>query len=423
MQRLRVRELVIVEGRYDAVVLAGIMDGLILTTDGFSIFSDEEKKALIRRLGKERGIIILTDSDAAGFQIRHYIEKIATGCEIKNAYIPAVTGKESRKAKASSEGFLGVEGLAPPLLLAALERAGVSTAKPSAGRAVTYTDLFEKGLSGQPDSAERRRRLLHRIGLPHRLSKRTLCQVLTSLYTYEEFCSLLEDKPVLFWDFHGTLTLPDVVWFDAAMEAAQERVPEHPLDREVLEKYFGGTCLPWFSVPDRDTRHLVAQGAWWAHCEEEFRRMFENCGFTTGQAYRIAPLIRKKILQGARYSLYPEAVQTLRELQKRGYISYILSNNFPELDKIVEYLGLRPYLAGVLVSGQMGYEKPRREIFAMALEKAGSPPRAWMIGDNPVDDIEGGNNAGLTTVTVHNVPAPHADYSINSLDEILTLLP
>ena len=123
---MRIRELLIVEGKYDAARLSGLVDGLILTTDGFSIYRDAEKRALIRDLGRKRGLILLTDSDAAGFQLRHYIENFAGGAKIKNAYIPAVPGKEPRKRTPSREGTLGVEGLPGEVLLAALRRAGLA---------------------------------------------------------------------------------------------------------------------------------------------------------------------------------------------------------------------------------------------------------------------------------------------------------
>lgn len=186
MEKLRVSEVVVVEGKYDATALAAVMDGLILTTGGFSIFSDVEKKELLRRLGKERGLLILTDSDAAGFSIRHYVEKIARGCVVKNAYIPAVPGKEGRKAAPSKEGTLGVEGLPADVLRQSLARAGVSVLKAAPRDPITYTDLYDWGISGGEDSAQRRRALLQRLGLPPRLSKKALCQVLDSLYTKAE---------------------------------------------------------------------------------------------------------------------------------------------------------------------------------------------------------------------------------------------
>lgn len=424
MSRLRLREVVIVEGKYDKAALEGLIDGLILTTDGYSIFTDTEKKELIRQLGARRGLLILTDSDAAGFSIRSYVEKIAGDCVVKHAYIPAVPGKESRKRTPSSEGTLGVEGLPPDTLRMALERANVAAAPEKQGERITYTHLYEAGLSGTAGSAEKRHRLLAKLGLPGRLSKRALRDVLNSLYTYEEFAMITQEKPVLFWDFHGTLTLHDVVWFDAAMEAAAELAPEHPLRREVLEEYFHGTCLPWFSLPHGDTRSVAGSKAWWTHCEANFEVMFAQCGFSPAQAQRLAPALRAKILRAENYTLYPDAISTLQELQRRGYTSYILSNNFPELEDVVTALGLRPYLQGVLVSGLVGYEKPRPEIFAAARTAAGGPAGVWMIGDNPRDDIEGGHAAGFTTVAVHaRRPAPAADYVVENLSDILPLLP
>lgn len=424
MSKLRIDELLIVEGKYDAVALANMVDGLIITTDGFSIFSDKEKKELIREVGKKRGIILLTDSDSAGFQIRHYIEKIASNCSIKHAYIPFVNGKESRKAKPSKEGALGVEGMPQEVLLHALERAGVVQATQKHGRPITYTDLFELGLSGGADSSSRRRELLQRIGLPQRLSKKALCEVLSSLYTYEEFLEIVENKPVLFWDFHGTLTLPAVQWFDVAMEAAKEKVPEYPLDEQILKRYFSATCLPWFTIENGDTRHLIGQETWWAYCETEFIAMFQNCGFSLQQAKKIAPELRKKIVEPHRYTLFEDAIPTLQQLQRRGYRHYIASNNFPELERVLEALGLRPYFSGVVVSALIGYEKPNTCFFDTVLAVAGKPETAWMIGDNPIDDIDGGKKAGLTTVLVHTgEQVKQADFTVKDLEELLALLP
>ncbi len=437
--RLRLRQVVVVEGRYDAAAVAGLVDGLILTTDGFSLFSSQEKKDLLRCLGRQRGLLILTDSDAAGFRIRHYVEKICAGCQIWHAYIPALPGKERRKSAPAKEGTLGVEGMRPEVLLQALQRAGVlgpgegaaadSAEGPqgfTAKQPIGYTELFEMGLSGGEGSAERRRKLLKRLGLPARLSKKALCQVLSALYTKKELEAYMrEEKPALFWDFHGTLSLPDVVWYDAAMEAAAEALPEKPLSRGVLEENLHGQCLPWWSVPSRDTRHLQAPGAWWAHCEKEFAKMFVNCGFTQPEAALLAPLLREKVLQPGRYTLYPDAIPTLQTLQSRGYRHYLLSNNYPELMEIANALGLSPYLSGVVVSALVGYDKPRVEIFEAARSLAGRPQSCWMIGDNPEDDIAGANRAGFTSVWVHPKPGgkASASHTLQNLAELLPLLP
>ena len=229
---------------------------------------------------------------------------------------------------------------------------------------------------------------------------------------------LTNQKPTLFWDFHGTLTEPDLNWFEAAEHAAANVAPETPLTRDMLERYLHGTCLPWFIVPDRDTRHLAGSSAWWASSEAEFVKMFMLCGFTKAEAEQMAPMMRPFVLDAAHYTLWPDAVETLSELKKRGYKNYILSNNFPELGGIVQDLGLMPYFDGVIVSGEVGYDKPRREIFDHARELAGSGP-AVMIGDSPVDDTEGAKQAGFTTVAAFR-PAD-ADYQIGALKELLDI--
>lgn len=425
MNRLRVQEVIVVEGKYDATTLATQIDGLIITTDGFSIFTNNEKIELLRKLGKQRGLIILTDSDAAGFRIRNYIEKKVQGCSIKNAYVPGIKGKESRKAVPSKEGTLGVEGLPPQVIRKALLNAGVSEQPARKSRKITYTDLYFLGLSGTNESAEKRRMLLKKIGLPVRLSKRALCQVLNSLYTYEEFEKVLQPKPTLFWDFHGTLTLPEITWFTVALEAAAEQVPEKCLKSEILVEHFSKTCLPWFTFPSGDTKHLKPKGAWWKHCENEFIKMFVKCGFSVQQAKKIVPEIRAKILQVHRYHLYEQVIPTLETLQKRGYISYIISNNFPELEQIVEELGLLPYFEKVFVSARIGYDKPHPNIFRYAQRQAGNPEDCWMIGDNKIDDAKGAKQVGFTTVLVNQqqtAQCQEADYMIPSIEKIVEIL-
>ncbi|MEG1926961.1 MAG: DUF4093 domain-containing protein, partial [Ruthenibacterium sp.] len=174
--------------------LADLVDALIITTGGFSVFSASDTKDLILELGAKRGIIVLTDSDAAGFRIRRYINQFAQNISVKNAYIPALSGKEKRKPQPSKEGLLGVEGVCGEVLLAALVQAGASERKAREGRIITYADLYELGLSGTQGSALLRRTWLKKIGLPPRLSKKALCEVLNSLYTYEEFLNTLPNQ-------------------------------------------------------------------------------------------------------------------------------------------------------------------------------------------------------------------------------------
>ena len=183
----------IVEGKYDAARLSHLTDAMILLTDGFGIYSDKKRQQLFKALAQKNGLILLTDSDAAGFRIRRYLNDIAQGLSVKNAYIPAMPGKERRKAKPGKEGLLGVEGVPDEVIITALRRAGVSGQTPRTGRAITYADLYELGLSGTQGAAVVRRSVLQKAGLPTRLSKKALCAALSSLYTYDEFRALCED--------------------------------------------------------------------------------------------------------------------------------------------------------------------------------------------------------------------------------------
>ncbi len=185
--RIRVTEAVVVEGKYDKIKLSSMIDGLIIVINGFGIYKDREKLALLRSLAKSRGLVVLTDSDSAGFQLRHFIGSAVPGDRIKNVYIPEVAGKERRKEHAGKEGMLGVEGMSTAVLKEAFTRAGIGCSKPvEAGERITKLELYELGLSGGPGSAEKRRELCRRLGLPQRLSSAALADVLTALVTREE---------------------------------------------------------------------------------------------------------------------------------------------------------------------------------------------------------------------------------------------
>lgn len=192
MDKIRIDRILIVEGKYDAAKLSDLVDGLIITTNGFSVFSDTEKQQLIVELGRRRGLLVLTDSDAAGFRIRRFLNDIGQNISVKNIYIPSIAGKESRKPHAGKEGLLGVEGIDAALLRQLLSEAGEKSAVPRSGRKITYADLYELGVSGTSGAADRRRALLHEAGLPLRLSKKALLEVINSLYSYEEFVQLCQ---------------------------------------------------------------------------------------------------------------------------------------------------------------------------------------------------------------------------------------
>lgn len=185
---IKLKEAVIVEGKYDKIKLSSLVDGLIITTDGFGIFKDREKRELIKTLAKKRGIIILTDSDSAGFLIRSHIKGFVSEGEIKNVFIPDVFGKEKRKSAPSKEGKLGVEGMDRELLENALKKAGIVEEKtnPNAKK-VLKSDLFEDGISGGVDSKAKRTRLLKELGLPERMSANALLETVNALYSFEEY--------------------------------------------------------------------------------------------------------------------------------------------------------------------------------------------------------------------------------------------
>jgi ribonuclease M5 len=191
---IKVKEAVIVEGKYDKIKLSSIIDGLIIETRGFQIFSDKKQMDLIRRLADTRGILILTDSDGAGFIIRNYLTGAIAAEKIKHAYIPDILGKENRKEKPSKEGKLGVEGVPAQAIRDALSRAGVVCGNEDipAGRKITKTDLYLAGLSGREDSAQKRQELFKELSLPEHLATNSLVGVLNSIMSYDEFCNLVD---------------------------------------------------------------------------------------------------------------------------------------------------------------------------------------------------------------------------------------
>ena len=187
---IKVKEAIICEGKYDKIRLSGIFDTVIITTDGFGIFKDPEKKALIRLLAENCGLILLTDSDSAGQMIRKYLEKLVPRDRVKNLYLPEIKGKEKRKSSPSAAGLLGVEGTDNEIILAAAKRAGIlSEITDVPKKKITKTDLFNLGLSGGVGSKEKRKSLLSYLKLPTILTANSLLDVINSLYSYEEFLS------------------------------------------------------------------------------------------------------------------------------------------------------------------------------------------------------------------------------------------
>ena len=190
---VRIREVIVVEGRYDKNALSQVVDAVIVETSGFGIYNDAAKRRMLRALAASRGLIVLTDSDGAGFQIRSFIRGCVDPALVKHAYIPDVYGKERRKRSASKEGKLGVEGMPPQILLDALLRAGATVedgeAKEKTAR-ITKADLYARGLSGKEGSSDRRAALLKRLELPERLTAGGLLDVLNATMSREAFYDL-----------------------------------------------------------------------------------------------------------------------------------------------------------------------------------------------------------------------------------------
>lgn len=189
MSKPRIEEVIVVEGRYDRNMLLQVVDATVVETGGFSVFNDREKLAFLRKLAQKRGLILLTDSDGAGFVIRNYLKGAIPKEQIKQAYIPDIPGKERRKRKAGKEGKLGVEGMTPEILLQALRRGGATfagEAAPSAAVPITKADLLDRGLIG-PGSTQKRQQLLKNLELPEHLTPNALLETLNLLMSREEF--------------------------------------------------------------------------------------------------------------------------------------------------------------------------------------------------------------------------------------------
>ena len=192
---VKIREAIVVEGRYDKNTLCQIVDAPILETAGFGIFKDKKQMALLRQVAQSRGLIVFTDSDGAGFVIRNHIKSAIPAKFLKHAYIPDIPGKEKRKAAPGKEGKLGVEGMTPEIILEALRRAG-ATIEGEDGAAVphqiTKQDLMTLGLSGGPDASAKRLRLLKRLDLPEHMSPNAMLQALNLLYSLEQLTQIMQ---------------------------------------------------------------------------------------------------------------------------------------------------------------------------------------------------------------------------------------
>lgn len=188
---------IVVEGKYDQIKLAGVVDGLIIPTGGFAIYKNKEKQELLRALAKKTGLVVLTDSDAAGFQIRAFLRSICGKENIVDAYIPDLYGKERRKTRPSKEGKLGVEGVPAEVVRRAFEQAGLLCGEESpkrAGDPITKADFLRLGLTGCPDSSARRAGLLQALDLPEHLTTNALLTLLNATLTLPQLEQLLQQE-------------------------------------------------------------------------------------------------------------------------------------------------------------------------------------------------------------------------------------
>lgn len=196
---IKIDKVIIVEGRYDKIKLSSMIDGIIIETEGFGIFKDKDKQKLIRKLAETKGIVILTDSDSAGFVIRNFITSIVPKEYITNVYIPDIYGKENRKDSPSKEGKLGVEGVSAEILKEAFKKAGigVSQSETNERKKITLNDFFDDGLTGDTQSKRKRTDLLKKLDLPERMSTKAMLDILNTFITYDEYKKLVESEEII----------------------------------------------------------------------------------------------------------------------------------------------------------------------------------------------------------------------------------
>ena len=191
---VKIREAVVVEGRYDKNTLSQIVDAPILETSGFGIFKDKQQLTLLRRVAESRGLIVFTDSDGAGFVIRNHLKSVIPAKFLKHAYIPDIYGKEKRKVAPGKEGKLGVEGMRPEIILDALRKAGatIEGEECKSRNQITKQDLMDLGLSGGADSSAKRLKLLKKLDLPEHMSANAMLQALNLLYSLDELNAIVK---------------------------------------------------------------------------------------------------------------------------------------------------------------------------------------------------------------------------------------
>ena len=223
----------------------------------------------------------------------------------------------------------------------------------------------------------------------------------------------------IFWDFDGTLVHSNSLWSSSVFKAIGGDSNRYGITFAGVRPYMK-MGFPWHEH-ERDLRHLT-DGTWWDYMFSFITSVYLKLGVEKEEAGQAARKVRGYILDSANYVVYDDAFSTLEKCAALGYKNYILSNNYPELEEIVEKLGFSPYFDGIIVSGKIGYDKPRKELFDYALNLAGNPDIAYMIGDNPFADVEGANRSGMISVLVHCEDSGNERYKIESLGELLGIV-
>lgn len=213
----------------------------------------------------------------------------------------------------------------------------------------------------------------------------------------------------IFWDFDGTLVHSEHLWSGSLYRSLQRYSSHKDITLEEIRPPMShGFSWDFYY---EDLHELIGE-KWWEYTFKHIFNVYKAVGITESEAKELLPLFRKVLLETENYHIYDDAVVTLETLREKGYRHFLLSNNYPELDITMEKLGLSKYFDGMIISAQVGYDKPRREIFEIALEKAGNPERCFMVGDNPQSDIKGALNVGISAILVHNGNAGGMDCTV-----------
>lgn len=227
-------------------------------------------------------------------------------------------------------------------------------------------------------------------------------------------------RKVIFWDFDGTLTFSSYLWGEGVFSALKKVWPEAPFTQEQMWWNVVSDGFTWHTPLEDHTKSVGTQ--FWVDLHEHFCMRLEELGIAPEIAKEAACKVRGEIQRIENYTLLPDAKQVLAACREMGYENRLLSNNYPELPELVEKLGLAEYFEDMVVSGIEGYDKPHPQLFEIAKQRAGQPEIAYMVGDNPVADIEGGKAAGLITILVHNKKECPCDHYCETLTDILKIL-